>query len=226
MIYFKRYLILQQHSDDKWLARRNAGGMETAELSRLIESLVREGEIVGIDLSANPPCARASSGALVTAWLPWLCARAGTTKTWDPPNIGEACLIIGLSGDPACGFILPSFYTARNPPPSRSPDEHLRLYPDGARVSYNHKAGALSVTGIRTAKIQASQNVTVDCPDTVFTGNVTVMKKLTYLGGMAGSNGGGSAATIAGPVTHTGGDLSSNGVVVHTHTHPGTGGPQ
>ena len=37
--------------------------------------------------------------------------------------------------------------------------------------------------------------------------------------------------TISGPITQSGGALSSNGVVLHTHTHSGdsggtTGGPQ
>ncbi|VEA07527.1 baseplate protein [Salmonella enterica subsp. salamae] len=32
-------------------------------------------------------------------------------------------------------------------------------------------------------------NVTVDAPLSTFTGDVTVMKKLTWLGGMAGSGG-------------------------------------
>jgi len=47
-----------------------------------------------------------------------------------------------------------------------------------------------------------------------------VKQTLTYQGGL-NNNGSSSGATINGPITHNGGDLSSNGVVVHSHHHSG-----
>ena len=66
--------------------------------------------------------------------------------------------------------------------------------------------------------------VTVDAPMSTFTGNVTVMKKLTWLGGMAGSGGIGNAATITGNVNVIGnvqasGALQDSGGNSNHHTH-------
>ena len=197
---------------------------DSAELNRKMGNVIRPGVIAAVDYARA--LVRVKSGALLTDWLPWLVHRAGKTRTWDPPTAGEAACVLSASGDPAAGIVLPALYTAQNPPPSSSPDEHLVVYPDGARILYNHATGALSATGIKTALIEASESVTVDCPESVFTGNVTVRGRLTYQGGMTGSNNGAAAATITGAVTQTGGALSSNGIVLSTHTHPGTGGPQ
>ncbi|WP_044180924.1 phage baseplate assembly protein V [Phytobacter massiliensis] len=56
-------------------------------------------------------------------------------------------------------------------------------------------------------------DVTVDAPISTFTGNVTVMKKLTWLGGMAGSSGAGSSAVITGNVNIQG-NLKASGSVM------------
>ncbi|HAN4252151.1 TPA: phage baseplate assembly protein V, partial [Escherichia coli] len=66
--------------------------------------------------------------------------------------------------------------------------------------------------------------VTVDAPLSTFTGNVTVMKKLTWLGGMAGSGGIGNAATITGNVNVIGnvqasGTLQDSGGNSNHHSH-------
>ena len=66
--------------------------------------------------------------------------------------------------------------------------------------------------------------VTVDAPMSTFTGNVTVMKKLTWLGGMAGSGGIGNAATITGNVNVIGnvqasGALQDSGGNSNHHSH-------
>ncbi|WP_371321803.1 hypothetical protein [Vibrio parahaemolyticus] len=50
---------------------------------------------------------------------------------------------------------------------------------------------------------------------------------------MSGTGGAGGKTTIDGPITQSGGAITSNGVVLHTHTHGGvqsggssTGGPK
>lgn len=224
-----------------------------ADLNRRLESLIRLGTIAQVDHAKAR--VRVQSGKLNTKWLPWLTLRAGTTREWDPPTIGEQCLLISPSGDPATGVALLGLFSDANPAPSSSPDEHLRDYPDGARIHYNHATGALEATGIKTALVQASDHVTVDCPNTTCTGDVlimgnltvngdtviggmaTIMKLLSYLSGMSGKPGtGGGKTVIEGEIEHQGdftntGRVSSNGIVLDTHTHPGdsggtTGAPQ
>lgn len=210
--------------------------MDIAHLSRLVENLIRVGTVAAVDHAAAR--CRVASGELVTEWLPWLEHRAGNTLTWDPPTIGEQVIILSPSGEPGGGIVLTGIFCTAHPAPSASASEHVIAYPDGARIAYNHTSGALTATGIQTATIQAAVSVTLDTPETHITGNVqvdgtlTVDDLLTYGNGIAGT-GGANNNIISGDFTHAGGNLSSNGIVLHTHTHGGvvpgggsTGGPQ
>ncbi|WP_434629444.1 phage baseplate assembly protein V [Chromobacterium sp. CV08] len=208
-----------------------------ADLSRRLESLIRFGTIAEVDHASRR--VRVKSGGLTSNWMPWGASRAGQTRDWEPPTPGEQVVLLCPSGDPAGGVALLALYSDQFDAPSGSPDEHLRVYPDGARVLYNHATGALTVSGTKTATVQAAERVTLDVPETLITGNVTINGRLTvlgdvmakakatisglfsYLAGMAGQGGaGGASTTITGNITHQGGALSSNGVTLHSHTHP------
>ncbi|WP_239878257.1 phage baseplate assembly protein V [Laribacter hongkongensis] len=217
-----------------------AGMDDFADLSRRLESLIRPGTIAGVDLARAR--VRVTSGGLTTDWLPWFAARAGTTRDWNPPTVGEQCVVLAPSGDPATGFVLVGLFSGAHPAPSRSGDEHLCVYPDGARITYNHATGALSATGIKTAVVNAAEKFTIDCPENEITGNLLVKGAttseglLTFKSGMSGECGDGGETTIDGPIKHNGkltntGEVSSNGIVLSKHIHPGdsggtTGAPQ
>lgn len=205
-----------------------------ADLSRRLESLIRYGTILDVR-PGKPPRVRVKSGGLDSDWLPWLALRAGDTSDWDPPTRGEQCIVLSPSGEPATGTVLTGLFSDAFPAPSDNPDERVRRYRDGARITYNHATGALSATGIQTAVVEAATHCTVDCPDTTITGNVhiqgtlTVDKLLTYKSGLSGSGGVGGGTSITGPINHQGelinrGTVSSNGIVLDTHTHPGDSG--
>ncbi|WP_137936105.1 phage baseplate assembly protein V [Chitinivorax sp. B] len=206
-----------------------------ADLARRLESLIRFGTILAIQ--PQPPRVRVQSGGLHSTWLPWLTLRAGSTRTWSPPTVGEQCLLLSPSGEPAAGVVLLGLYAEPHPSPSNSLDEQVCAFPDGAVIRYHHGTGSLSATGIKTARVQASQRCTVDCPQSVFTGDVqingnltvdgqTLAKSLlTYLAGMAGQAGASGKTVISGAIEHQGhfanhGTLSSNGVVLDKHNHP------
>lgn len=183
-----------------------------------MESAIRLGTIAAVD-HGNARC-RVKSGGLLSDWLPWLERRAGTTRDWDPPTVGEQCLLLSPSGEPAGGIVLVGIFSNAAPAPSDSPDECTREYPDGARITYNHETGHLSITGIKTFLIEASDSGVVDCPQTTFTGKVTIEDLLTYQNGLRGKGGsGGNGNAITGEFAHRDGNLSSNGVVLHTHDH-------
>jgi phage baseplate assembly protein V len=208
---------------------------EYAEHNRLIESLLRLGTIAQVQ--ARPPRVRVQSGQLTTDWRPWFTVRAGTTSEWNPPSVGEQCLLLCCSGDPATGFVLLGIPSDQFPPPSASLDEHVRRYPDGATITYNHATGALSAVGIRTALLQAADKVTVDCPLTELTGDVHIMGNLTvdgealinslltYMSGMAGKSGNGAKTVIETDIEHKGsfhhssGDFTSDTILQDNHRH-------
>lgn len=207
-----------------------------ADLNRRIENLIRTGTVSAVDYDQRR--VRVRSGGLESHWLPWLTARAGATRTWSPPDVGEQVVLLCPSGDPAVGIALTGLYSDQFDAPSSSPDEHVTAYPDGARITYNHATGALTVSGIQTYTVEASASARMDTPRWTLTGDgiidktltvvgdvlakakATIAGLLTFQGGMDGSGGtGGATARIRGNVEHSGGTLTSNGVSVDSHTH-------
>jgi hypothetical protein len=88
-----------------------------------------------------------------------------------------------------------------------------------------------------TAVLKAPAGVTIDAPETHITGNVTIdgntniggnadIDGNTHIGGKISVDGNGGAAFFTGGFTNTGGQVTSNGVTLETHTHGGvqTGG--
>ncbi len=211
--------------------------MDPVELSRMLENLIRLGTVLEVDHARAR--IRVQSGKLNTQWIPWLTSRAGETKTWSPPTVGEQVILLSPSGEPAAGVALTGLYSDAKPSPSISPNDHVTTYPDGARISYDHVTGHLECTGIKTALVQASESVTADTPFTHITGDVKVdgdveiMGMLTYRNGLSGNGGESNGNTIVGSFnrignthhdgtfTHVGGELTSHGKVLHTHVHGG-----
>lgn len=200
-----------------------------ADLARRVANMIRTGRVAEVDHAG--PRVRVQSGDLLTGWLPWQTHRAGSTRTWNPPTVGEQVMILSPSGDPAAGIVTPALYCQDHPAPDASPNTHVIEFPDGAIIGYDHASHALDITGIATVRVVASESVTLDTPYTRITGQLEVVDLITYHNGMVGEGGGGNAVTITGDFVHEQGILSSNGIVLHTHTHPGdsggtTGAPQ
>jgi len=205
--------------------------MSSVSLLRLLENLLRLGTITELQ-HTTPPRVRVQAGGLTTDWLPWLERRAGSTAPGTRRPIGEQVLMLCPSGDLRNGIVLCGIPCDTNDTPSHSPDETVTLYPDGATTRYNHTSGVLTLIGVQRVTIEAATSVLVKSPNTTFEGDVTVTGLLSYQNGISGQAGANGNA-IQGDITHSGGDLSSNGVVVHKHDHGGvrrggdrTGGPQ
>lgn len=193
--------------------------MDLVELSRLLENLIRVGTILAVDHDAER--CRVQSGHLETDWLRWLALRAGKTRTWEPPTVGEQCIVLSPSGAIENGIVLYGINAAAVPAPSHDPNVHvIAEYPDGARIEYDHARGHLSAAGIKTGIIQADTRITLDTPDTLVTGRLTVEDLLTYRNGLRGAGGKSNGNMVTGDFIHGGdGALSSYGIVLHTHDH-------
>ncbi|MDG6881054.1 Phage P2 baseplate assembly protein gpV [Phocoenobacter uteri] len=146
--------------------------------ARRIEHIVRFGTIAKVDL--KKALVRVQSGEVLTDWLPWLNFRAGTTKSWSPPTVGEQCIVLSASGEMTMGVVLYGIYASNAP--SSNGDEHLIEFPDGAICKYNHKTHRLTMTGIQTAYVQASESIVADTPNFVCTGDVRIKGNLTVDG--------------------------------------------
>lgn len=190
------------------------------EVLRLLRNLIRIGTISEVNL--NDGLCRVDTGKNTTNWLHWLSARAGKTRSWNAPSVGEQVLVLCLGGELDTGFVLPGIFSDASPAPSASADALHWSFPDGAVIEYEPETGALTATGIQTATIKAAVKILFDSPEV----ECTTLLKTAQLEVTEGG-------TMKGNVTHTGGKLSSNGVVLDDHDHGGvqhggsrTEGPQ
>ncbi|MBD2785942.1 phage baseplate assembly protein V [Xenorhabdus sp. DI] len=197
--------------------------MTSAELYRLLMNIVRVGVVSAVDL--NTQRCRVRISGLQTDWLRWTIQRAGTARTWWAPTVGEQVLVLAIGGELTTAFVAGALYSAAHAAPSASADAVHVAFPDGAVMEYEPKTSALTVTGIKTATVNASVSVHVTAPDitctasqqiTLDTPTVICTNHLTT-GSLEIRRGG----TMHGTITHTGGQFSSNGIVVDSHRHSG-----
>lgn len=198
------------------------------ELARALRNMIRTGVIVDTDLDAGR--CRVQTGGIQTDWLQWLTHRAGRSRTWWAPSIGEQVLILAVGGELDTAFVMPAIFSDDHPAPSVSADALHIAFPDGAVIEYEPETSALMVSGIKTATVSASESITASVPVvlvkastriTLDTPEVVCTQKL-ITGTIEVQIGG----TMKGDIQHSGGSLSSNGKVLHTHKHPGDSGGQ
>ncbi|SFO51601.1 phage baseplate assembly protein V [Variovorax sp. OK605] len=225
----------------------------TVELQRLIENLVRAGTILAVDTEGYK--CRVKSGGLETNWLRWFARRAGDVRHWSPPIVGEQCMVFSPGGDMAAGFVLVGIFSDGMPANGDSPNVERTTYPDGAVIEYDHAASALKATlpeggtaditvpdsitvHCKTADVTASesakvhsQEITLDAPMNIVTGQLLVQGLLTYTAGMAGSGAGpgGKTAQIDGDmafinghgIATDGGDIKAGEISLLNHRTSG-----
>lgn len=196
------------------------------ELARALRNMIRTGVIVETDLEAGR--CRVQTGGIQTDWLQWLTQRAGRSRTWWAPSVGEQVIILAVGGELDTAFVLPAIFSDDHPAPSASADALHIAFPDGAVVEYEPDTGALTASGIKTAAVTASESLTATAPLVLVKADTRIMldspevvctnKLIT--GSIEVQKGG----TMKGDIEHSGGSLSSNGKVLHAHKHPGDSG--
>ncbi|ALD43975.1 baseplate assembly protein [Serratia marcescens] len=193
------------------------------DIQRLVRNLIRIGTVSELDLERGR--CRVATGGNLTDWLNWLTGRAGDARSWWAPSIGEQVLVLSLGGELETAFVLPGVFSDAHPAPSASAQAAHIAFPDGAVLEYEPATGALKAVGIKSATIEAAERITLTAPNItcIASGKITLdapevecTQQLTT-GTIAIHQGG----SMTGDLNHTGGSISSNGIVVHTHTHGG-----
>ncbi|MDW5510237.1 MULTISPECIES: phage baseplate assembly protein V [Serratia] len=193
-----------------------------SDIMRLLRNLIRIGTVDAVDRERG--LCRVNTGGNLTDWLHWITCRAGRARVWWAPSEGEQVLVLSLGGELDTAFVLSGIFSDHFPAPSASADALHITFPDGAVMEYEPASGALSVIGIKTANVQASESITasskvvmvkadkitLDAPEVVCTSKLTTGTLEVKSGGK-----------MTGSIEHSGGSITSNGVVVHTHTHGG-----
>lgn len=115
-----------------------------AALSRMLENLIRFGVIAAVQM--KPPRVQVKTGALTTAWLPWLALRAGSDREWDPPTVDEQVILFSPSGQLANGIVVTGLFSDHIPANGTRAGLHRRTYSDGAVIEYDSVAHHLNAT--------------------------------------------------------------------------------
>ena len=186
------------------------------EIMRLITNLIRTGTVSEVD-PVNWLC-RVKTGDLETNWINWLTLRAGSTRTWWQPTIGEQVVLLSLGGNLETAFALPAIYSEAFPPPDYSEDGDTTEYSDGGFFQYDPARNLWLIRGVKNVLVEGAENMELNTKKFALNADEAVIN---------------AAMKINGAVTQSGGAMSSNGVVVHSHKHGGvksggdtSGGPQ
>lgn len=183
--------------------------------------------------------------SMVTYDLPIMQRNSLGNRDYQMPDIGEDVLCLFRSDGFEDGVIIGSFYAGDVEPPETTADRRTVVFKDGTRICYDRVSHTLTVTiagtvivfdqqtgsitvpesasvFCKTALVQASESVTIDSPDTFFTGNIKVQGLITGQGGFTVTGGGGVVANcniqLNGTLTATE-DVVASGISLNGHTH-------
>ena len=183
--------------------------------------------------------------SMVSYDLPFMLRNSYGKCDYQMPDIGEDVLCLFRSDGFEDGVIIGSFYAGDVEPPETTADRRTVVFKDGTRICYDRAAHTLTVTiagteivfdqqkgsitvpdsvtvNCTTATIHASKSVTIDAPDTLFTGNIKVQGLITGQGGFTVTGGGGVVANcdiqLNGTLTATE-DVVASGISLNGHTH-------
>jgi len=148
-------------------------------------TLIRLGQISEVTLSpprckvrfADPEEGAGEGGE--TPPIRWLAFRAGKTRSWSPPSVGEECVLLCPDGQIGNGVALLGLNNDTNPAPGSTLAELIE-FDDGAVIAYDPESHALSAVlpAGATALIEAPGGLTIRGPvsiegDVAVTGDVT-----------------------------------------------------
>ncbi|MDA3593886.1 phage baseplate assembly protein V [Acinetobacter baumannii] len=209
-----------------------------AETIRRLENTIRIGRIKTVTPSSPFHTVTVNLGDIVTKELRLLNLRAGKDSTHDLPSKGEECIVLSPCGVIELGIVVVGLNNEDFPTPSQDPNIKLRVFEDGAVISYDTKNHSLQaiLPANATAIITAPGGLTVN-GDTTINGNLITNGDSTTNGNvqtngstaMTGNNTVGGSQLVMGS-SHSSGDFSTEGdvkagsVSTKHHKHPGDSG--
>ncbi len=143
-----------------------------------LATLIRIGTVTAVDLAAARCRVRYGDpdddDPGESPMIRWLTPRAGQTRVWSPPSVGEQVILLSPDGQiggavALCGLVQNAF------PPLGSTLAEAIEFADGARLTYDPEASALTaiLPAGATAEIEATGGITLRGP-VMIEGDVTI----------------------------------------------------
>jgi phage baseplate assembly protein V len=157
-------------------------------------------------------------GGLLTRPLPWVAPRAGQTKSWSPPAVGEQVVVLSPNGNLGAGVVIGSiFCDAHDAPAEAAPDNVLIAFGDGAVLLYDQAAHVLK------GLLPADGRVQVTAPGGfTFTGHVAIDGELSVSHAATFEQAVHASGTITSDIDVKAGDISLKNHP-HGNVQPGSG---
>jgi phage baseplate assembly protein V len=104
----------------------------------------------------------------------WCAIRAGKTRIWSPPSVGEQGIVIKRDGELANAVFVAGIVCDAFPPVGNSAIDRIE-FEDGSRIDYDAQAHAfeINLSAGATAKIIAPGGLTIE-GDVTINGNVEI----------------------------------------------------
>lgn len=137
---------------------------------------------------------------MVSDWLPVITMGAGGNQFYALPDVGSTCVcLMNAYGDG--GVVLGVIYNDQDTPPTNNEQMWIKRFSNDTTISHDRQNGQIIVRTEGNVLIKSTKQVTLDAPNAIITGSVSVKGKLTANGDVVGA-----------------------GVSLKSHTHGGVSG--
>lgn len=159
-----------------------------------LKKIIRWGTIVSVNTNNTARVQFSDIDNIVSYDLHILVSNANKNRYQSPPDVGCNALCIMLPTGHSDGFIVGTFYNAKNPAPIDSLNQVLHWsFEDGTILNYDTSTstltadvqGPVEIKTASTALVDAATSATVRCPDIQLQGDVTITGNLTVVAGGA-----------------------------------------
>lgn len=138
--------------------------------------MIRYGKVVSIDLAA----ARCviETGDIETQPIKWLELRAGRTRTWSPPSIGEQVILLCPGGDIAGAIAIRGVSSDAYPPLGNNGRELIE-FGDGTVIAYDPDQRLVELlAGAGRLRLVATGGISIEGPISI-KGDMSIEGKAT-----------------------------------------------
>jgi phage baseplate assembly protein V len=163
---------------------------ELTDLQQRLANLMRVGRVHSVDYeAARLRVSFGKDGSNVSGWVPWMTSRAGATREWNPPAVGEQVCLMNPSGQDNAGFALPGGIYQTDAPANGNEAAKVVLNLDDAGEWAVYVGNAHIKVKNGEIKIQVDGvHMTMTHTGLDIHGDVTVNGKITSTGLIKGGN--------------------------------------